>query len=62
MPERIEYTAVTPDHITPINCPHCRGPARLTRRSPAVTADGNGEIRTFDCLACQQQTEMFVRD
>jgi hypothetical protein len=59
---RSDFTPVDPTHITPIKCPHCGGSARLMRREPAVTGDGAGEIRTFECAQCREHTEMFIRD
>jgi hypothetical protein len=60
--ETIHYTPADPTYITPINCPSCKGKARLVRRSPAVTGDGSGEIRTFECDACHAQSQMFIGD
>jgi hypothetical protein len=60
-PENI-FIPPTPNYITPINCPHCSGSARLMHRSPAVTQDGKGEMRTFGCYQCGERTEMFMRD
>ena len=56
------FTPATPDHITPIICPHCSANAHLIRRTAALTGDGKGEIRTFECTDCKGLTEMFVRD
>ena len=51
-----------PTYITPINCPHCSGQARLIHRTPAISDDGKGEMRTFTCDKCGERTEMFMRD
>ena len=56
------FAPVSPTYITPIICPNCTANAHLMRRSPAITGDGRGEIRTFECLDCKQLTEMFIRD
>jgi len=47
-------------HITPIACSFCGDTAHLMRRMPAVTGDGRGEIRTFECIKCRGHTEMFI--
>ena len=60
--EAIQFSPAAPTHITPINCPHCEGKTHLIRREPAVTGDGRGEMRTFECFDCQQQSQMFIRD
>lgn len=62
MAQTIHFTAVEPTYITPIDCPHCNSKAHLIRRSPAVTSEGEGEMRTFECFDCEAQTEMFIRD
>jgi hypothetical protein len=54
------FTPPAPTYVTPIKCPHCDSEAHLIRRSPAVTADGHGEIRTFECFECHERTEMFI--
>ena len=56
------FAAVIPDHVTPIRCSHCAANAHLTQRLAAVTGDGKGEIRIFECAACKQRTDMFIRD
>lgn len=45
------------DYATPVACPHCGGLAHLMRRQPDPR-HSDGEIRTFECAACHQQTEM----
>ena len=49
-------------YMTPIACPNCTASAHLVRRSPAITREGKGERRTFQCAECSQLTEMFIRD
>jgi hypothetical protein len=61
-PASIHFTPVDPTYITPVKCPLCGGAAHLMRRSPAVTGDGKGEMRTFECVDCHECTEMFIRD
>jgi hypothetical protein len=60
--EAVHFTPAQPTHVTPISCPLCKGKAHLTRRSPAVTGDGKGEMRTFECEECHEQAQMFIRD
>lgn len=62
MSVQAHFTPITPDHITPISCPHCAANAHLIRRAPALTGDGKGEFRSFECADCKALTEMFVRD
>ena len=59
---RTGFTPTTPDYITPIRCPHCAANSHLVHRIKAVTGDGKGEIRSFECADCKAITEMFVRD
>ena len=48
---------ISPDHMTPIKCKHCGGDARLMRMAPA----GSGlEQRTYECVHCEQQTNLNV--
>lgn len=54
--------ALVTNSITPISCPNCDENAHLVRRSPATTADGKGEIRTFECSDCKALTETFIPD
>lgn len=56
------FAAVTADHVTPIRCSHCAAKAHLMQRLPAITGDGRGEIRIFECADCGARTEMFIRD
>lgn len=51
-----------PTYITPIDCLHCGEPAHLANRVPAITGDGVGEIRTFECSQCHASVEMFIRN
>ena len=63
MPQVGSFNPVTPTYLTPINCPTCeRGAAHLTHLLEAITGDGKGEIRVFECSNCRARTEMFVRD
>ena len=63
MPQLGNFTPVTPTHDTPIICPSCGSPtAHLTHLIEAITGDGKGEIRVFECFACKALTEMFVRN
>ena len=45
-------------YITPIACQYCRADAHLVHlgRHPEL----NAELRTFECEACGQQTELIV--
>lgn len=56
------FAAVVADYITPIRCSHCDANAHLVRRLPAITGDGRGELRFFECADCKEQTDMFIRD
>ena len=56
------FAAPTADHITPIGCSYCGSKAHLLRRLPAITGDGRGELRIFECAGCTERTEMFIRD
>jgi hypothetical protein len=56
------FSPQTPTYVTPIKCPLCQGNARLIHRSPVITGDAKGEMRTFSCENCNQRTELFVRD
>ena len=56
------FTVVASKYITPTSCPDCGGNARLVRRSNAITGDGKGEIRSYECSDCKALTEMFIRD
>ena len=63
MPQIGNFTPVTPTHLTPIDCPSCgNATAHLSRLLEAVTGDGKGEIRVFECFDCEAITEMFVRN
>jgi len=63
MSQSLQPIHIIPEtHITPIDCPRCGAHAHLIRRSPAVTGDGKGELRTFECIQCGEQTETFVKD
>ena len=62
MPQVSQFIRITSTHITPINCAHCAGAAHMTGRFDAITGDGRGEIRIFECSDCDELTEMFVRD
>ncbi len=54
------YVPVPPTYIIPIVCRHCGGDAHLIRRQ--YHAELNGEIRTFQCSDCKNDTEMTVED
>ena len=63
MPQLGTFKPITPSYITPIDCPNCsRAAAHMIRRFEAITGDGRGEIRVFECSNCKALTEMFVRD
>jgi ribosomal protein L37AE/L43A len=49
-------TSVEKPRIDPIICPQCGGRAELMRRTlhPKI----KGEIWTFECTGCDQQTEL----
>jgi len=53
---------ILPTYITPIDCPKCGAHAHLMRPSPALTGDGKGEIRTFECMKCGEHTKTFIKD
>lgn len=57
-----EFIPVEPTYITPITCSNCGGKAHLVRRSPAITGEGKGEMRTFECFDCDERAEMFIRN
>ena len=46
--------------ISPIDCPYCGAHAHLMRRSPHPEL--NCEIRTFECMVCEKQTALTVKD
>jgi hypothetical protein len=60
--EAIHFTPAEPTHITPINCPLCGGKAHLVRRAPANLGDGRGEMRTFECDECKEQSQRFIHE
>jgi hypothetical protein len=61
MPQVGNFSPAMPTHMTPIICPACgSSAAHMKRRSEAVTGDGKGEIRVFECSDCKALTEMFV--
>jgi hypothetical protein len=43
--------------MTPIKCKHCGGDAHLMRMQPAGTGR---EQRTYECVHCEQQTNLNV--
>lgn len=48
---------ISPVYSTPIRCPDCGGRAHLVRRQEV----GKGaEFRTFECMSCARETDLFV--
>jgi hypothetical protein len=50
------FTYIPPTYITPIACPHCGSRANLVRRE--YRAELKGELRTFRCVDCANETEI----
>ena len=46
--------------MTPIRCPHCGGEAFVMSRIADPRHVG-GEIRTFECVSCERETEMRLQ-
>ena len=44
----------------PIRCPHCGGEAFVMSRIADPRHVG-GEIRTFECVSCERETEMRLQ-
>lgn len=58
--DRVVFEPAAPTYITPIKCELCGSEAHLMRRTPAVTEQGTGETRTFECFECHSQTSIFI--
>ncbi len=54
------FTYIPPTHITPIACPQCGAHAHLIRRE--YHAELKGELRTFHCSDCKNETVVTVKD
>jgi hypothetical protein len=48
-------------NIKPITCPRCKTYVRLIQRTP-LPAGLTGEMRTFECKKCGNQTKIIVKD